>query len=175
MARVRVTRPASPIRVLYVVEERDSLRALAEVMAAAVQKSDTLPRHLQEGAHRLRGLLERIAAIQEAGHACHTATADDELLERASEIRPQFIVLDIAKYDHAAEAMHRSLKTAPHTWHIPVMILANSGGPRVVARATRIGVHQFIIKPTPPARLSLEVDRIVLTRSATGFSLRTVH
>jgi CheY-like chemotaxis protein len=93
------------------------------------------------------------------GYTVHVAVDGEEGLNRATELRPDIIFLDIRlpKVD-GLEVLQR-LRTEPQTAHIPVVILSNYGEQELVDRGLKLGALEFLIKAhTSPGQVSEGIE-----------------
>ncbi len=90
-------------------------------------------------------MLEKIATM--AGHVPHTAQSGQVGVERASELGPDLIVVDMMMPDMDGLAVISKLKAQPDTAAIPVVVL--SAGPEIDAeeRITAAGAQAYLPKP----------------------------
>ncbi len=95
-----------------------------------------------------------------------TALAEDgeECVQRARELRPDVIVMDLSLPKLDGLEATRRLKANPDTKHIPVIALTAFGWETVKHDAYRYGCEGFLVKPCPPDDLLKEIDRF-LTRA----------
>jgi CheY-like chemotaxis protein len=89
------------------------------------------------------------------GYKVNVATDGDEGLQRARELRPDIIFLDVRLPKKDGFEVLEGLRTDPETSDIPVIILSNYGEKELVDRGLKLGANEFLIKAqTTPSSLS---------------------
>ena len=91
-------------------------------------------------------------SIVEAGNAA-------DAVSQARQQQPNLVLLDVALPDHDGLWVCQTLKTAPETSHIPVIMLTAMGLPSDRERAVAAGADGYIVKPFSPRALLEELDR----------------
>jgi two-component system cell cycle response regulator DivK len=109
-----------------------------------------------------RNLYAKAMAL--AGYRCALAEDGKECLQRARELRPDLVVMDLSLPNLDGLEATRRLKTDAQTRHIPVIVLTAYGWETVKEDAYRHGCERFLVKPCPPDDLLHEIDRL-LSRS----------
>lgn len=97
-------------------------------------------------------------ALRRRGHEVVVAVDGEEGLRLAREARPELVLLDMLMPKMSGLDVLRSLRSAPDTRDLPVLILSNSSKPADGDEALQLGVAGYLVK----ANLSLEElgDRI---------------
>ena len=89
------------------------------------------------------------------GYRVSVATDGEEGLDRAVELRPDIIFLDIRLPKKDGFEVLQALRQNPDTEAIPVIMLSNYGEKELVDRGLKLGAHEFLIKAnTTPSSLS---------------------
>jgi two-component system cell cycle response regulator DivK len=104
-------------------------------------------------------------AVTRAGFRLAFAEDGHECLQRARELAPALIVMDLSLPNLDGLEATRQLKADERTRHIPVIVLTAYGWETVKQDAYRHGCEGFLVKPCPPDGLLKEIDRL-LSRSA---------
>jgi two-component system OmpR family response regulator len=104
--------------------------------------------------------------LELAGYDTYAARDGIQALQRAHQVRPQAMVLDLnmprADGFEVLEAMARS----PRTSQIPVLVLTVRNRPEDVRTAIRLGAKDYLTKPFEDQQLLRRVAR--LTRKPRG-------
>jgi CheY-like chemotaxis protein len=82
-----------------------------------------------------------------------------EAVEQATVRQPDLVLLDVALPDHDGFWVCRTLKTAPATASIPVVMLTAMSLPSDRDQALAAGADGYIVKPFSPRALLEELDR----------------
>jgi CheY-like chemotaxis protein len=82
-----------------------------------------------------------------------------EAVELATVRQPDLVLLDVALPDHDGFWVCRTLKTAPATASIPVVMLTAMSLPSDRDQALAAGADGYIVKPFSPRALLEELDR----------------
>ena len=89
------------------------------------------------------------------GYKVHVAADGEEGLERAQELKPDIIFLDIRLPKKDGFEVLQGLREIDDTADIPVIMLSNYGEKELVDRGLKLGAHEFLIKAqTTPSSLS---------------------
>jgi DNA-binding response OmpR family regulator len=89
------------------------------------------------------------------GYRVSTAEDGDEGLQKAAELLPDIIFLDIRLPKKDGFEVLQALRQNAATATIPVIILSNYGEKELVDRGLTLGAHEFLIKAhTTPTSLS---------------------
>ncbi|MCA1644428.1 MAG: response regulator [Chloroflexi bacterium] len=118
-------------RLILIVDDEPSVRAVV---------------HASIYVHRAR------YRVIEAGNAA-------EALALAASEQPRVILLDVLLPDRDGFSVCRSLKDAPSTAHIPIIMLTAMSLPAHREQAIKAGADGYIVKPFSPRALLAELDR----------------
>ncbi len=89
------------------------------------------------------------------GYRVNVAVDGEEGIERATELKPDIIFLDIRLPKKDGFEVLQALRQNSATATIPVIILSNYGEKELVDRGLTLGAHEFLIKAhTTPTSLS---------------------
>lgn len=89
------------------------------------------------------------------GYRVNTAADGEQGLQRAHELMPDIVFLDIRLPKKDGFAVLEGLRTDPQTRAIPVIMLSNYGEKELVDRGLTLGANEFLIKAqTTPSSLS---------------------
>lgn len=106
-----------------------------------------------------RNLYARVLA--DAGLGFVLAEDGLECLQRARELSPDLIVMDLSLPKLDGLEATRQLKADEQTKHIPVIALTAYGWETVKEDAYRYGCEGFLVKPCPPEDLIREIGRLL--------------
>jgi DNA-binding response OmpR family regulator len=89
------------------------------------------------------------------GYEVHTARDGEEGLQKAGDLSPDIIFLDIRLPKLDGFQVLEKLRTQSGTKDIPVIILSNYSEKDLVDRGLKLGAHEYLIKAhTTPNKLS---------------------
>ena len=99
-------------------------------------------------------------------HGYRVVTAEDGLqaIERASEVLPDLILMDLSLPELDGWAATRRLKADPRTSGIPIVALTGHAMSAERERALAAGCDDVITKPVVPKELLAEVERQLARR-----------
>jgi two-component system cell cycle response regulator DivK len=100
-------------------------------------------------------------AMAAVGHRFALAEDGEECLQRARELGPDVIVMDLSLPKLDGLEATRQLKAGEQTKHIPVIALTGYGWETVKQDAYRYGCEGFLVKPCAPDDLLREIDRLL--------------
>jgi DNA-binding response OmpR family regulator len=93
------------------------------------------------------------------GYRVNTALDGEEGLQKAGDLAPDIIFLDIRLPKMDGLEVLRKLRAQDKTRDIPVIILSNYDEEDLVARGLRLGAHEYLIKArTTPSSLSEGIE-----------------
>ena len=98
------------------------------------------------------------------GHDVICATNGAEAVERATQERPDVIVLDVMMPKVDGLTALRRLQAAPETSGIPVLLLSAKTQSLDVQQGMKAGAVGYITKPFEPDDLLAEVEQILAAR-----------
>ena len=101
-------------------------------------------------------------ALSEEGFRVVTANGGEQALQKAEEVRPDIILLDIVMPDLDGIEVMRQLREARP---VPVILLTAKGATADKAKGLDLGADDYIAKPFHPDELAARV-RAVLRRSS---------
>ena len=99
--------------------------------------------------------------LRHGGYEVVTATSAAEGVERAREIRPALVVVDIGLPDAPGFGVLDELSDDPSTEHIPLIVCTVHVFEHDQARAWRAGADVFLKKPVEPSHLLESVNRLL--------------
>src|SRR5215203_931520 len=103
-------------------------------------------------------------ALSEEGFRVVTANGGEQALQKAEEVRPDIVLLDIVMPDlDGIEVMRQLRERRP----VPVILLTAKGSTADKAKGLDLGADDYIAKPFHPDELAARV-RAVLRRSSAG-------
>ncbi len=120
-------------------------------MAARILIADDDP----DMRHLLRLILRR------RGYQIIEAQDGKETLARASEERPDLILLDIMMPRMSGFEVCRRLQADKGTMHIPIIFLTAKSDPVSRSEGLRLGARDFISKMVGPKQLVEQIERIL--------------
>lgn len=103
-------------------------------------------------------------ALVDAGFRVALAEDGEECLQRARELSPDVIVMDLSLPKLDGLEATRRLKANKQTEHIPVIALTGYGWETVKEDAYRYGCEGFLVKPCSPDDLLKEIGRLLSRR-----------
>ena len=93
------------------------------------------------------------------GYRVSTALDGEDGLNKAADLKPDIIFLDIRLPKMDGLEVLRKLRLQDRTREIPVIILSNYDEEDLVARGLRLGAHEYLIKArTTPTSLSEGIE-----------------
>jgi DNA-binding response OmpR family regulator len=98
--------------------------------------------------------------LRSAGYEVSVAGDGEEALERASEIRPDLVLLDVMMPRLDGFSTIERLRADPATADIPVVVVTGRASAADLARGAELGVDAYVIKPFEPAELVSAVLRL---------------
>src|SRR5689334_2837984 len=101
-----------------------------------------------------------------AGHRVVTASNGEEALDRASNERPDVIVMDIGLPKVNGLTVIRILRSRPETKTTPIIALSATIGEHMRKAALDAGADVFCAKPCAPDDLEREIRTLLASHSA---------
>ena len=95
-----------------------------------------------------------------SGYRLHEASNGAEAVERAVEIRPEIVFLDVDMPRVNGIDACRRLRSDPATASATIVMLTGDSGPQAELGALSAGADLFLTKPFSPLHLLRLVDRI---------------
>ena len=112
---------------------------------------------------QFRRLVVRILATDEL--RVETAKDGEEALQKAREVHPDLLLLDIIMPKLDGRDVLARLKSDPMTADIPVIFLTGRGGQQNRLLGLELGAENYIEKPVTPQWLRLKVKRFLRSLS----------
>ena len=103
--------------------------------------------------------------LEAAGHLVDTASDGQEGLQKARELNPDLILLDLMLPKLDGYKVCRLLKFDERYKHIPIIILSARNQGRDGELALEMGANQFLTKPQPFAELLRRIDALLKSTS----------
>ena len=100
-------------------------------------------------------------ALENAGFMVLSAATGAVAVDRARDLAPDVIVLDVRLPDMTGWDVCTILKSDPRTERIPVVILTAMAAPAVVEDAAAFGCAAYLLKPCYPDELTRTVRSVV--------------
>jgi DNA-binding response OmpR family regulator len=97
-----------------------------------------------------------------AGHEVFPTSNGEEAVQKALEILPDLIVLDVRMPRLTGYEACEQIKANASTQHIPVVILSAKGQESEVKTGMEAGAEEYILKPFAPDQLVERVRAILL-------------
>lgn len=97
----------------------------------------------------------------QGGHQVTVASGGREGLEKAKELSPDLILLDVMMPEMDGYETCRQLKSQPGTRHIPVVFLSARAQQAEIQRGRDLGAIGYLVKPFDPMTLSSQLDAIL--------------
>jgi two-component system, cell cycle response regulator DivK len=104
------------------------------------------------------------AYLQFSGYRVAEATNGIEAIERATELLPDIILMDLALPKMDGWEATRRLKLDDKTKHIPIVALTGHALAGHAEGARQAGCDSFVTKPCLPDALVAEIKRMLATR-----------
>lgn len=113
------------------------------------------------------------AYLQFSGYRVAEATNGLEAIERATELLPDIILMDLALPKMDGWEATRRLKHDEKTRHIPIVALTGHALAGHAEGARQAGCDSFVTKPCLPDALVAEIKRMLASRDQAGASRRS--
>ncbi len=104
------------------------------------------------------------AYLQFSGYRVAEATNGLEAIDRANELMPDIILMDLALPKMDGWEATRRLKMAENTRHIPIVALTGHALAGHAEGARQAGCDSFVTKPCLPDALVAEIKRMLSVR-----------
>lgn len=102
--------------------------------------------------------------LQFAGHEVTATSNGEEALQKAVELVPDLILLDVRMPRMSGYEACQQIKANPATSHIPVVFLSAKGQESEVETGLAAGAVEYILKPFAPDQLNERVNAILADR-----------
>jgi two-component system phosphate regulon response regulator PhoB len=99
--------------------------------------------------------------LQRAGYHVEKATGGREALSKVAADCPRLVILDVRMPDLNGIEVCRSLRAAPDTEHLPILVLSVLDDLRSTTEALVAGANNYLLKPVRPVEL-VEQVRVLL-------------
>ena len=101
---------------------------------------------------------ETVQHLQREGFRLETAASGSDAVQKAKELRPDLILLDVALAGKSGWETLHELKSAPDTGPIPVILVSQADEGKI---ASALGAAATLLKPVTPTALSTAVHRVL--------------
>lgn len=101
------------------------------------------------------------AVVTQNAMTCHVARDGREAFERARELVPDAIVLDVNMPFRDGFEVLSALREEPRTASIPVLMLTSVQQEADVVKGFRLGADDYVLKPFNPMELLARIRRLV--------------
>ncbi len=99
--------------------------------------------------------------LRSSGFRVAEAASGAEALDKASELAPDVILMDLSLPGIDGVEATRRLKADPRTHDIPIVALTGRSEPSASAAAHKAGCSALVLKPAPPEQIVLEINRML--------------
>ncbi|MGQ0649639.1 MAG: response regulator [Gemmatimonadaceae bacterium] len=99
--------------------------------------------------------------LRHHGYRTVEAVDGEEGIAKATELRPDLVILDISLPRIDGWGVAQQLRAAPETAHVPMLALTAHASPGDRDRARREGFDGYLAKPCDPAAVLAEVRRLL--------------
>jgi len=100
-------------------------------------------------------------ALQSTGYQVSTASDGVEALDKASEISPDLILLDIVLPKLNGFMVYEALKEEPKTEDIPVIFISAKSEEEDIRKAEELGAKDYLVKPIKQKELLDTVQSVL--------------
>ena len=107
-----------------------------------------------------RVLVFLVDQLESEGYEVFTARDGIEGLNKAKEIRPDLIILDVMLPKMDGYEVCQQLKQTPNTWIIPVLMLTAKSRKQDVVKGLEIGADDYLSKPYDPMELAARLKSL---------------
>jgi CheY-like chemotaxis protein len=102
-----------------------------------------------------------ITLLKNAGHGVEEATDGKSGLQKAGQLLPELVILDIKLPEMDGWEVCRRLKKTPKTAKIPVLMLTSYTRQVEAYQGYEAGADSYLTKPWEPKRVLEEVGRLL--------------
>jgi len=95
------------------------------------------------------------------GYTVHTAFDGDAALDEVQRRGPDLVVLDVRLPRKSGFQVLESIRSAPETAHLPVILISANGANEARIQGLRKGADDYLIKPFSPRELIMKIRRIL--------------
>lgn len=104
------------------------------------------------------------AVVTQNAMTCHVARDGREAIEKAAELLPSAIVLDVNMPHRDGFEVLQALREDERTASIPVLMLTSLQQEADVMKGFRLGADDYVVKPFNPMELLARIKRLVRMR-----------
>lgn len=109
-----------------------------------------------------RDIRELIAfTLRFSGFEVELAANGAEAVEKAPQVKPDLILMDVRMPRMTGYEACRKLKESPQTQNIPVVFLSAKGQDTEIQEGLEVGAMDYILKPFAPDELTQQVTQIL--------------
>ncbi len=102
----------------------------------------------------------------ETGYQVVAVSGGTELLDRLPDVKPEVVICDVIMPDRDGYEVCQTIKSAPETLHIPVILLTGTFEPFDRDRALAVGCDEIVTKPFEARHLIAAVEKLVKGEAA---------
>jgi len=99
--------------------------------------------------------------LKYAGFEVEVASNGAEAVEKAPQVKPDLILLDVRMPRMTGYEACRQLKKMPEVQHVPVVFLSAKGQDNEIDEGLEVGAKDYILKPFAPDELIQQVQQIL--------------
>lgn len=99
--------------------------------------------------------------LKYAGFEVEVAANGAEAVEKAPQVKPDLILLDVRMPRMTGYEACRQLKAMPEIQHVPVVFLSAKGQDNEIDEGLEVGAKDYILKPFAPDELIQQVQQIL--------------
>lgn len=99
--------------------------------------------------------------LKYAGFEVEVAANGAEAVEKAPQVKPDLILLDVRMPRMTGYEACRQLKAMPEVQHVPVVFLSAKGQDNEIDEGLEVGAKDYILKPFAPDELIQQVQQIL--------------
>ena len=102
-----------------------------------------------------------IITLEDEGYEMHEATNGEEAVEKAKELKPDLMVLDVMMPGLTGYEVCEELKGEAATSGIKIVLLSARGSPTAERTGKAKGADAYMVKPFEPAELRGKIKEIL--------------
>lgn len=102
----------------------------------------------------------------DTGYQVVAVSGGTELLNRLPDVKPEVVICDVIMPDRDGYEVCQTIKSAPETLHIPVILLTGTFEPFDRDRAIAVGCDEIVTKPFEARHLIAAVEKLVKGEAA---------
>ncbi len=96
-----------------------------------------------------------------AGHQVTLAANGEEAVEKAQEVTPDLIMMDVRMPKLTGYEACRRIKAIEHLKDVPVVFLTAKGQDEEIEKGAEVGAYAYLLKPFAPDELTQRVNEIL--------------